>query len=52
VTNYLGAQGYDYRTSYDMVNVLEQKGLIELYEFTSSNNLYPITAIRKVKAVA
>lgn len=47
VTTYLGSQGYDYRTSYDMVNNLEKRGLIELYEFNSPNNLYPITAIRK-----
>ena len=49
VTNYLGSQGYDYRTSYDLVNQLEQKGIIELWEFKGPNNLYPVTAIRRLK---
>ncbi|GGH45596.1 hypothetical protein [Mangrovimonas yunxiaonensis] len=47
VTNYLGSIGYDYRSSYDLINQLEEEGEIELYEYQGRNNLYPVTAIRK-----
>jgi hypothetical protein len=46
VTNYLGSIGFDYRSSYDLINQLEEEGVIELYEFKGKNNLYPVTAIR------
>lgn len=49
VTNYLGSIGYDYRSSYELINQLEEEGLIELYDYQGSNNLYPVTAIRSVK---
>lgn len=49
VTNYLGSQGYDYRSSYDLINQLEEEGVLELYDFQGKNNLYPLTAIRSVK---
>ncbi|RKD89861.1 HEPN domain-containing protein [Mangrovibacterium diazotrophicum] len=49
VTNFLGSQGYDYRSSYDLINLLERKGLVELWEFKGPNNLYPVTAIRRLK---
>ena len=46
VTNYLGTIGYDYRSSYELINQLEKEGLIELYDYKGANNLYPVTAIR------
>lgn len=46
VTNYLGSIGYDYRSSYDLINQLEDEGIVELYEYQGKNNLYPVTAIR------
>lgn len=49
VTNYLGSIGYDYRSSYDLINQLEDEGIIELYEYKGKNNLYPVTAIRSVE---
>lgn len=49
VTNYLGSIGYDYRSSYELINQLEEEGMIELYDYKGSNNLYPVTAIRSVK---
>jgi len=49
VTNYLGSIGYDYRSSYDLINQLEEEGLIELYDFQGKNNLYPVTAIKSAE---
>lgn len=49
VNSYLGTQGFDYKSSYDVVYSLEKRGLVELYEFVSPNNLYPISAIRKAR---
>lgn len=49
VTNYLGSIGYDYRSSYELINQLEAEGIVELYDFKGSNNLYPVTAIRSVE---
>ncbi|MCT4562375.1 MAG: HEPN domain-containing protein [Crocinitomicaceae bacterium] len=49
VTNYLGSIGYDYRSSYDLINQLEDEGFVELYEYQGKNNLYPVTAIRSVR---
>lgn len=46
VTNYLGSIGYDYRSSYELINQLESEGVLELYDYKGSNNLYPVTAIR------
>lgn len=50
VTNYLGSQGFDYRSSYDLINQLEEEGLLELYDFKGKNNLYPVTAIKSIKS--
>lgn len=52
VTNYLGSIGYDYRSSYDLINQLEEEGSIELYEYQGKNNLYPVTAIRTAEIPA
>lgn len=49
VTNYLGSIGYDYRSSYDLINQLETEGVLELYDYKGKNNLYPVTAIRTTK---
>ncbi|WP_420577040.1 hypothetical protein [Ekhidna sp.] len=48
VTSYLGSQGYDYRSSYDLINSLEERGLVELWDFKGPNNIYPVTAIRRI----
>jgi|SRR5690606_4601884 len=48
VVNYLGSIGYDFRSSYDIINRLEQEGRIEIYDYKGANNLYPVKAIRKV----
>jgi hypothetical protein len=49
VTNYLGSQGFDYRSSFELINQLETKGLIELYDYKGPTNEFPLTAIRRVK---
>jgi hypothetical protein len=49
VTNYLGTQGFDYRSSFELINQLETKGIIELYDYQGPTNEYPLTAIRRVK---
>jgi len=49
VINYLGSIGYDYRSSYDLINKLEEEGKIDIYDYKGSNNLYPVKAIRKNK---
>ncbi len=49
VTNYLGSIGYDYRSSYELINKLEEEGIVEIYEFQGKNNLYPVTAIKSVE---
>jgi hypothetical protein len=46
VTNYLGSIGYDYQSSYDLINKLESDGIIELWDYQGSNNLYPVKAIK------
>ncbi len=48
VTNYLGSIGYDYRSSYDVINVLESEGKVAIYDYQGSNNLYPVKAIKTV----
>lgn len=49
VTNYLGSIGYDYRSSYELINQLEAEGILELYDYKGSNNLYPVTAIKSIE---
>lgn len=49
VTNYLGSIGYDYRSSYDVINKLEEEGLIEIYDYQGANNIYPVKAIKTVQ---
>jgi DNA-directed RNA polymerase subunit F len=52
VTNYLGSQGYDYKSSYELINQLEAKGLIEVYEFQGPINDFPVTAIKRINKVS
>lgn len=47
VVNYLGSIGYDYRSSYDLINKLEKLEKIDIYDYKGTNNLYPVKAIRK-----
>lgn len=49
VTNYLGSIGYDYRSSYELINQLESEGILELYDYKGLNNLYPVTAIKSIE---
>jgi hypothetical protein len=52
VSNHLGSIGYDYRSSYELINQLEKEGVVELYDFQGTNNLYPLTAIRSISSTA
>lgn len=49
VTNYLGSIGFDYRSSYELINQLEDEGVVEIYEYQGKNNLYPVSAIRRAE---
>lgn len=48
VKNFLGSKGFDYRSSIDVIDRLEKKGLIEKYEHRSNKNEYPVRAIRRI----
>ena len=49
VTNILGVKGYSYGPTYAQINVLKDKGLIELYDIEEDFNLYPVKAVRLIK---
>ncbi|UQA77581.1 hypothetical protein K2F45_11600 [Sphingobacterium siyangense] len=48
VVNHLGSIGYDYRSSYELINKLEQEGKIEIYDYKGESNLYPVKAIKSL----
>lgn len=49
VKNHLGAAGYDYAASYDMVDQLAAEGLIEIYDHQGPGHSRPISAIKLVQ---
>ncbi|MGC1393684.1 MAG: Swt1 family HEPN domain-containing protein [Coleofasciculaceae cyanobacterium] len=49
VKNHLGLLGYDYATSYSVINQLEQKGKVEFYTINSSHG-FPVTAVKLKKS--
>ena len=46
VTSILGNKGYSFGPTYALVNILCDKGYIELYEVENENSFYPTKAIR------
>lgn len=48
VRNYLGQQGFDYSSSFDLIHQLEEQGLIELYDYHSADYERPVKAIRRI----
>ncbi|AFR35560.1 HEPN domain-containing protein [Riemerella anatipestifer] len=50
VTNILGAKGYSYGPTYAQINVLKDKGKIEIYDIEDGNfSNWPVKAIRLTK---
>ncbi|BBD54797.1 hypothetical protein NIES204_20930 [Planktothrix agardhii NIES-204] len=50
VRNHLGNKGYSFNSSYALINLLQDKGKIELYEVPNPYGQFDTTAIRLVKA--
>lgn len=46
VTNHLGSKGYRFQTSYEVIEILCEKGEIEKYSHVSDGREFPITALR------
>ncbi|MGA1843709.1 MAG: Swt1 family HEPN domain-containing protein [bacterium] len=49
VKSVLGSNGYDYSASYDMANLLELQGKVEIYRVEDPYEGYPVTAIRTIQ---
>lgn len=49
VKNHLGLLGYDYATSYSVINQLEQKGKVEIYPINRPYG-FPVTAVKLKKS--
>lgn len=49
VTNILAPKGYSYGPTYAQINVLKDKGLIELYDVENDYSTWPVKAVRKIK---
>lgn len=45
VVDWLGKKGYDYESSFTLINYLEDKGIVKLTKVTDSSSEYPTTAI-------
>ncbi len=45
VVDWLGPKGYDYESSFTLINYLEDRGIIKLNKITDPNSEYPTTAI-------
>lgn len=48
VTNHLGGKGYRFQTSYEIIELLCDKGEIEKYSHITEGRKYPTTAIRLI----
>ncbi len=46
VTDWLGNKGYSYGPTYSLVNILHDKGLVEIYEANNDNSYFPTKRIR------
>lgn len=46
VTNILAPKGYSYGPTYAQINVLKEKGLIELYDIDNVDSTWPVKAVR------
>jgi len=49
VTNILAPKGYSYGPTYAQINVLKDKGLIELYDVENEYSNWPVKAVRTIK---
>ena len=49
VTKLLGAKGYSFGPTYSLVNILRDKGLIDIYEVDDPSSYFQPKAIRRVK---
>lgn len=45
VVDWLGKKGYDYESSFTLINYLEDKGIVKLTKVTDGSSEYPTTAI-------
>ena len=48
VTKILGNKGYSYGPTYSLVNILRDKGKIEIYDATDDYNFFPTKGIRRI----
>jgi hypothetical protein len=48
VTNHLGAKGYRFNSSYEIIDALCEKGEVEKYSHVTEGREYPVTAIRLI----
>ncbi|NWH04684.1 hypothetical protein [Desulfobacter latus] len=49
VKNHLGILGFDFRSSYELISLLEKKGLVEIYKVDNPVGDYEVSAIRPLK---
>jgi len=49
VTVILGNKGYSYGPTYSLVNILRDKGIVDIYDFEDENIPFPVKAIRRKK---
>lgn len=49
VTNILAPKGYSFGPAYAIINVLKEKGLIELYDVENTSSTWPVKAVRAIK---
>ena len=49
VTNILAPKGYSFGPTYAQINVLKDKGLIELYDVDNEYSTWPVKAVRIIK---
>ena len=49
VTKILGQKGYGYGSTYALINILKEKGIVEIYDIENDLSFWPIKAIRIVR---
>lgn len=48
VTKILGNKGYSYGPTYSLVNILRDKGIIDIYDATDNSNYFPTKGIKRI----
>ncbi|GCL38766.1 hypothetical protein SR1949_38850 [Sphaerospermopsis reniformis] len=47
VTKFLGNDGFDYKSTYNVIDLLVEKGLVEIYTHNSDSGYFPLKAIKR-----